>query len=346
MRCPITPELWQQYQDTGNSQVAHHLASCTACRAKVAEFTRLQAALDGLPALAAPAGIAARLSALAATTPEQQYTCAETLTRLEAWRDGALEQTAAFLVEDHLLWCDPCAQQLAIAETLTDELHQLPRETPPLVIAERIAAARLPWWQRLVPATPAWSRSFSLAAGLAAAVLLVCGLSLLMQTPSAQLAQMPARRPVHPPAIAILPQHAAVHPDVVLPAPQQASATAPVVATQKPARPLRHVHMHHAPVAPRAEPAMVDDDAHVASNGPAVTEHSAPPVTASTSTTHDAKSMVVATVVEPSTERSPQHVMTAAAFEEQLSNLDAENEQAASQVRPDQLARSTDTSVY
>ena len=84
----------------------------------------------------------------------------------------------AFLVEDHLLWCAPCTRALAYAEALAAALHALPTLTPPAVIAERLAAARLPWWVRMLqPLQPAWGRLAPATIGVFAfTVLLVAGI--------------------------------------------------------------------------------------------------------------------------------------------------------------------------
>ncbi len=184
MRCPITPELWQQYCDTGDVRVAEHLAGCATCRAEAAQFTHLGSSLASLPVRPVPAEVAARLQELEIATRGQVLTCHETMTLLEAWREGELPSVQAFLLEDHLLGCDPCSTALAQAETLTVALRGLPRIEVPSAVAERVALGRIPWWQRLLPsAPPSWSRQFSYAVATMAAIIFLV-LSSLLRTPT------------------------------------------------------------------------------------------------------------------------------------------------------------------
>lgn len=195
MQCPITPELWQHYQDTGDDQVAAHLASCDSCRAEAGRLTALEQALASLKVATVPGAMMQRLQALHDATQTESLTCTETLTLLEAWREDELPRAQAFLVEDHLLWCEPCTAALAQAELLTTALRTLPMLEAPAVIAERIAQARVPWWQRLLPApAPSWSRQFGVAAGLAAALMLMFGS--VLQSP--RLASLPEHQAVTP----------------------------------------------------------------------------------------------------------------------------------------------------
>lgn len=184
MQCPITPELWQHYRDTGDVQVKQHLATCARCRAEAAQFAVLQSSLASLAMPAAPAAVALRVREMAQATQGHALSCRETLTLLEAWREGELPAPQAFLLEDHLLWCAPCSTALVQAEAVTTLLRDLPRMTAPDAVAERIAHGRLPWWQRLPLAPPpSWSRQFSyVVATMAACLLFVLASTLLTPT--------------------------------------------------------------------------------------------------------------------------------------------------------------------
>lgn len=242
MQCPITSEQWQRYQDTGDARVAAHIATCSVCREEATRYARLLASLATLPMADAAEGIAARLTALAAATEGTALGCAEVLDLLEAWREGELPSAQAFLVEDHLLWCEPCTQALAQADALTQVLLTLPALDVPDAVAERVAAARIPWWRRLLPApAPTWSRQMSFAVGFAA--LLVCLFGSGLQSP--QVAQRPAgsateytvadKPPTHD-------QHSVVMPIASEPAP---------VERPQPHRPIRVRTHRDAPVAPQ-----------------------------------------------------------------------------------------------
>lgn len=234
MRCPITPELWQNYSDTGDVRVAEHLAICATCRAEAARFALLGASLASLPVQAAPAEVSARLRELEAVTRGQALTCRETLTLLEAWREGELAAAQAFLLEDHLLGCDPCSMALARAEALTVALHTLPRIEAPVAVAERIALGRIPWWQRLLPSAPtSWSRQFSYAVATMAAIVLLV-LTSTMRTPL-QVKNPPKSNP---------PRIAATLPTLSHPA-EPSSPISTDIAPERPVKPTIHVRIEH-----------------------------------------------------------------------------------------------------
>ncbi len=184
MRCPHDTEFWQRYVECGDPEAARHLQSCAACRAEAEHATRVAETLAHLPVLEAPASITMRFQALVQATTGRQFTCAEALSVLEAWREGDLDATQALLMEDHLLWCDSCAEAFAQAEQLTRTLRTIPVLTPPAVIGERLAAARIPWWQHMLqPVQPSWGRLAPAAAGFCAAAVLL--LACILRTPVA-----------------------------------------------------------------------------------------------------------------------------------------------------------------
>ncbi|MHB9132529.1 MAG: hypothetical protein ACYDBB_15780 [Armatimonadota bacterium] len=151
MRCPQNPDL-QAYLDNGDPRVACHLASCAACRTELLLLQHMHSSLTGMPMLDTPQTVTHRFHQLAGEIADRQMACADTLAGLEAWREGTLDPLHSFLLEDHLLSCEACAAALASAEAVTSVLHLLPTLDAPAVIAERIERARLPWWQRLLPA--------------------------------------------------------------------------------------------------------------------------------------------------------------------------------------------------
>ncbi len=173
MRCPQHAEFWYTDIDREHPEVARHLATCARCRAEAERAAQLQELLAYLPAATPPARIAATLQA----PTGDALNCAETQELLEAWRAGAVDGPRAFLIEDHLLWCDACAAELATADTLATLLPALPELTPPAIIADRIARARQPWWQRLLPPVPRFNWGLAYAGAMTVLVALVATLN-------------------------------------------------------------------------------------------------------------------------------------------------------------------------
>jgi len=264
MNCPLTSEIWQRYQETGDSRVANHLASCAACREEAGQFARLQHTLSTLPAHDAPAAVAARLQCLDADTREQAMTCKEVRAVLEAWLDGALEPAKSFLVEDHLLWCQPCAVEVTRAEALLVTLRDLPQLTAPDAIAERLEQARVPWWQRFFPTpAPVWSRQFALAAGLAGLVLVLLSSTLVMQI---------AHKPTLPTVA-----NMTIQPNITNIAPNKSADAGPTEEATEPTAPqqrstVQQHHPRHPVIVPAdetdTEPAVVIPDSPMAIKPP------------------------------------------------------------------------------
>ena len=181
MRCPATSEFWRDDIQRDPTWAAH-LATCAVCRMETARVGQLQQLLAEFPQLDTPDAVQTQLAQLAAEVGAQRYTCAETLPLLEAWRESALDAAQMFLVEEHLLACDPCARALEQSEQLSTLMSALPALSPPAVIAERLARAREPWWRRWLMPAPApswqWGRvlsysSATMAAGVVLAILLL-----------------------------------------------------------------------------------------------------------------------------------------------------------------------------
>ncbi len=200
MRCPQDSEFWQRYVEDGNPEAARHLQHCAACRQEAARAAGMSEMLSLLPEIASAQAVTARFRLLAQATTGRQFTCTDALAALEAWCEGDLDAPQSFLVNDHLFWCHACAEEFTRAERLAMALRALPALPPPAVIAERLAAARLPWWQRMLqPVQPIWDR-LAPAAGVfaAAALLLAC----ILRAP---LAPQVAAVPLAPPHIAMTP---------------------------------------------------------------------------------------------------------------------------------------------
>ncbi len=178
MKCPHDTEFWQRYVEQGDPEAAHHLQYCAACRAEAEQAARVAGVLAHLPALEAPTAVAARFQALVSATTGRRFTCDEALSLLEAWREGDLDATSALLMQDHLFGCESCTEAFAQAEQLAVMLRAIPVLQPPAVIADRLAAARIPWWQRMLQPVPQWSwgrlRRSRAGCGAAAVLLLAC----------------------------------------------------------------------------------------------------------------------------------------------------------------------------
>lgn len=272
-RCTRTVEYSQGMPDTGDPQVARHLSVCPECRAEADKYQRLAALLATLPAMPVPVQASATLDALARTTAERSLTCDETLALLEAWREGAVDRVQTFLVEDHLLWCEPCARALARAEQITGLLQTLPPLNVPDAVAERIAHARLPWWQRVLPApAPTLSRQWGFAGALSAAALVLVVLLSRAIGPGMQVAQKPELS-VPTPSTYVQPK------PVVPPTPLTNPRPAPTIEVAMPRNDTRPDKARpdaiSAPVgAPRDTPTAM------APIGPAPARHPRPPVVA------------------------------------------------------------------
>ncbi|HOF88460.1 MAG TPA: zf-HC2 domain-containing protein [Armatimonadota bacterium] len=223
MRCPFSDELQSDEVNAEDPRIAAHLAACPTCR----EEQALRALLAALPAIEPPADLAARAAALPATAAP--LTCEETLERLETYREGELTLAQTFLVEEHLLWCAACAAELERADQVRVLLAELPELSAPAAIAVRIAAARVPWWQHLLPRAPAWGLGFA-----AAALLVVALATGLLRQPNTDVAR-PAPAPL--PVVDALPETNPAVSDArpaarpVAPNPVTAPATRPVAKT-------------------------------------------------------------------------------------------------------------------
>jgi len=158
MRCLESSAIWLSDAPDADPRWSDHLASCASCRVEADRAAQLRQAMGTLPSPEAPAEVAVRLQRLTAITEGRILGCGEARELLEPYREGMLSAEQAFLMEEHLLWCPSCAAALEVADGLTELLSVLPQLEPPERITERIAMARLPWWQRLWTApAPSWS---------------------------------------------------------------------------------------------------------------------------------------------------------------------------------------------
>lgn len=326
MQCPITSECWQQYHDTGDSQVAQHVATCPRCRAEVAAYEQLHTALTHLTACDATEPVMTRLQQLDAVTAGQTLECADVQLALDAWAAGELDPAQAFLIDDHVLWCEACATEQAHAVRVQTLLHALPVLPAPTEIAARIAAARVPWWQRLSPApAPSWTRAWSFASGLAAALLLACGLSIM----APRVAQTPN---ITPPAVAF---HQTER-EATIPA-EPREAVAPVIAAQPSVRPqqapavVTKVATAHPGVRRAVRPSSVPA---VATGNPDFVDNTLPEVGPATVTPKSpAAPTVVAAASDTKVEYSAERDLVARTLDERMTEIDESNAAAAEKIR-------------
>jgi predicted anti-sigma-YlaC factor YlaD len=257
VRCHLTPERWQAYRDTGDTQVAAHLASCAACRAEAAKQQRLADVLATLAPVEAPAAVRRSLDDLQAALAGRVLSCEETRVRLEPYREGDLDATQSFLVQDHLFWCDECSRVFAQAESLAQALRALPSIAVPEAVAERVAAGRLPWWQRLLPAFPlqrvAWA-----AMAVAVFVMLYAGVQWGPRVLTALMPKAPAT-PQQTDTPAISDQSTLV----TLPAnPVTPREIAPDVSAPTPTVQPHHTHINRTPQPQLPKPPAIEPPKH------------------------------------------------------------------------------------
>ena len=247
MKCPLTARDWQEYTETGDVRIKQHLAGCAACRVRASEYDSLHAVLAAMPVVKSPA-VAAPQSA-----PVGEINCAEFRTMLEAWREGELDATKTFLMDDHLLWCDPCAIEVERAERLGVLLHELPEVYVPAAVAERIRAAQVPWWERLLPPAHAWQR----LGWATAAIALVLASTILPRT--SQLVNL-AKGPQNKPTISTVkpPETKPSVPNVVVPIETNQAVVTPV---EEPIAEVQPVVAHSKKRIPAVRPATIETPA-------------------------------------------------------------------------------------
>lgn len=190
MKCPQSDKICNMDE----TAQAKHRAECAVCRQQYAEEQLLRTALAAMNNLAAPPAISEKLNSLNAATAGKAFDCRATRNALEEWLAGELPAAPAFLLEEHLLSCASCSAELVIAETVQASLQILPQLEAPVAIADRVAVGRIPWWQRWLLPTPAFSPRLALAGSLAFGLLLMLGT--ILRTPqmsnSLQVANIPA----------------------------------------------------------------------------------------------------------------------------------------------------------
>lgn len=172
MKCPRGYEKFNMDE----AALANHIAECADCRQQFAEEQLLLAAFASMEELAAPVTINEKFHVLQTATAGKTFDCCATRNKLEEWQAGELPVDQAFLLEEHLLSCTSCEAEVTFADALRETLRSLPLLEAPAAIAEQVAAGRIPWWQRWLLPTPAFSPRMALAGTF------VLGLVVMMST--------------------------------------------------------------------------------------------------------------------------------------------------------------------
>ena len=82
--------------------------------------------------------------------PVDDLKCSVVVDRIEEWMDGDLCTEEAAAVEAHLSGCRSCAEELRLARSVQQGLHELPVYELPQEVIEAVAAATRPGlWVRL-----------------------------------------------------------------------------------------------------------------------------------------------------------------------------------------------------
>lgn len=211
MKCPLGYKIWEME----DAALANHIAECAVCRQQLAEEQLLKSAFATLEELAPPVAINDKFHALQAATAGKSFDCCATRNKLEEWQAGELPAADAFLLEEHLFSCANCSTELTLADAIQESLLSLPAMEAPAAIGERVAAGRIPWWQRWLLPTPAFSPRLALAGTLVLGLVVMLGT--ILHNPQInivpQVAEMPAiSEPVQPninndtPITAIVPE--------------------------------------------------------------------------------------------------------------------------------------------
>jgi predicted anti-sigma-YlaC factor YlaD len=158
--------LWGDGQLTRveNFLIEEHLLSCENCREHAEKIYAVSGLMHNLPVLAAPTTMRESVDAFAAAIGDTQLTCEAALPMIELYRDGMLNNEDTFLLEDHLLWCEPCANILEQSALVTELLTEMPQLDPPTEIAARIRIASKP---------PVWTKQFITRVASIAAVAVI-----------------------------------------------------------------------------------------------------------------------------------------------------------------------------
>ncbi|MEI6520946.1 MAG: zf-HC2 domain-containing protein [bacterium] len=128
--------------------IEEHLLSCENCREQAEKIYAVSGLMHNLPVLEAPTAMRESVAAFAAVIGDKQLTCEAAVPMIELYRDGMLNNEETFLLEDHLLWCEPCANILEQSAMVTELLTEMPQLDPPAEIAARIRLTKPPVWTR------------------------------------------------------------------------------------------------------------------------------------------------------------------------------------------------------
>ncbi|MDD1679284.1 MAG: zf-HC2 domain-containing protein, partial [Methanomicrobiales archaeon] len=146
MNCTrIEPELSayldDELQGAQRHRVEQHLAHCDACRVKLARMRRTAAMVAGIPAVAPPADLAARVFARVAPESMPAMVCAEAVDKVHAYADGWLAPAEVARLEAHLRDCPECEAELRRVRALKRVASGIPEVAPPPSVRATVAAA-------------------------------------------------------------------------------------------------------------------------------------------------------------------------------------------------------------
>ena len=140
--CKMNDELWLNDFKGDDRQVAEHIADCEICRADAVVYLRLRRLVSSLPIIAAPDNVLAKFNELKQMTADLSMDCAQANDKLQAWYTGDLDIINSFLLEDHLLWCPVCRNNVKSMDAIATLLHRIENIAPPTMVhAEMLAMA-------------------------------------------------------------------------------------------------------------------------------------------------------------------------------------------------------------
>ncbi len=128
--------------------IEEHLLSCASCREQAEKIFAVSGMVHNLPILETPAALRESVDTLANVIGDRQLTCETALPMIELYRDGMLNSKETFLLEDHLLWCAPCANILEQSTRISELLTEMPQLEPPAEIAARMRMTKPPIWTK------------------------------------------------------------------------------------------------------------------------------------------------------------------------------------------------------
>jgi predicted anti-sigma-YlaC factor YlaD len=153
LNCDAVKPLLSLWSDGALSRVEsflieEHLLSCATCRAQAEKLFAVSGLMHNLPVMETPPTMRESVDMLATAVGDSQITCETALPMIELYRDGMLNSTDSFLLEDHLLWCEPCASVLEQSAIVSGLLSEMPQIDPPAEIAARVRLTKPPLWTK------------------------------------------------------------------------------------------------------------------------------------------------------------------------------------------------------